>query len=103
MIPRPRPDDTGVSGTVYVLHSGPPYLHAGHYVGWTAGDVDVRLAAHLHGTGSPLVRAAVAVGADVALVATFAGSRALERRLKRWHKTAQFCPTCRCDTPQAAG
>jgi len=52
MIARPRPDDdTGVPGTVYVLHSGPPYLHAGHYVGWTAGDVDVRLAAHLHGTG----------------------------------------------------
>jgi len=48
------------------------------------------------------VRAAVAAGADVALVATFAGTRTLERRLKRWHKTAQFCPTCRRDT-QAAG
>lgn len=32
MIPRPRPNDnTGVPGTVYVLHFGPPYLHAGHY------------------------------------------------------------------------
>jgi len=52
MIARPRPDDdTGVPGTVYVLHSGPPYLHDGHYVGWTAGDVDARVAAHLHATG----------------------------------------------------
>lgn len=89
-------------GTVYVLHFDPPYLHAGHYVGWTAGDVDVRRAVHLHGTGSALVRAGVAAGADVALVATFAGTRTLERRLKRRHKTAQFCPTCRRDT-QAAG
>jgi hypothetical protein len=32
---------------------------------------------------------------DVALVATFAGTRALERRLKRWHKTAQFLPYTR--------
>jgi len=103
MIARPRPDDdTGVPGTLYVLHFDPPYLHAGHYVGWTTGDVDARLAAHLHATGSPLVRAAVAAGADVALVATFPGTRTLERRLKRWHKTAQFCPTCRRDT-QAAG
>jgi hypothetical protein len=23
------------------------------------------------------------------------GSRVLERRLKRWHKTTQFCPICR--------
>jgi len=48
------------------------------------------------------VRAAVAAGADVALVATFPGTRTLERRLKHWHKTAQFCPTRRRDT-QAAG
>jgi len=37
--------------------------------------------------GSPLVRATVAAGDDVALVATCAGTRALERRVKGWHKT----------------
>jgi predicted GIY-YIG superfamily endonuclease len=87
-------DDDGVRGTVYVLHFDPPYRHAGHYIGWTAGDVDARIATHLQGAGSPLVRAAVSAGVTVELVAAYPGSRALERRLKRWHKTTQFCPTC---------
>jgi predicted GIY-YIG superfamily endonuclease len=84
-----------VPGTVYVLHLDPPYKHAGHYVGWTATDVQGRLATHLAGRGSPLIRAAVAAGAQVELADTMPGSRALERRLKRWHKTSQFCPVCR--------
>ena len=88
-------DDDGIPGTVYVLHFDPLYRHAGHYIGWTAGDVDDRLATHLAGTGSPLIRAAIGAGVHVALAATYPGSRALERRLKRWHKTTQFCPTCR--------
>jgi predicted GIY-YIG superfamily endonuclease len=88
-------DDSGVTGTVYVLHFEPAYCHARHYVGWTAGDVDARIATHLQGAGSPLIRAAVGAGVDVALVATYPGSRLLERRLKRWHNTGQFCPTCR--------
>jgi hypothetical protein len=53
------------------------------------------LTKHLQGTGSLLIRAAVDAGVDVQVVATFTGSRHLERRLKRWHKTTQFCPTCR--------
>lgn len=88
-------DDDGVPGTVYVLHLQPAYRHAGHYVGWTAGVVEDRLATHLQGAGSPLIRAAVAVGVEVSIAATYPGTRALERRLKRWHKTRQFCPTCR--------
>ncbi len=27
--------------------------------------------------------------------ATYQGTRYLERRLKRWHKTGQFCAICR--------
>lgn len=96
-------DHDGVPGTVYVLHLTPPYRHARHYVGWTAGDVAERIAAHLEGRGSPLIRAAIAAGADVQLAATIAGSRGLERRLKRWHKTAQFCPTCCTDRRLARG
>ena len=55
-------DRDGAAGTVYVLHFDPPYRHAAHYVGWTAGDVEVRVGTHLRGAGSPLVRAAVAAG-----------------------------------------
>jgi hypothetical protein len=36
----------------------PAYHHARHYIGW-ARRVDTRLAEHLAGAGSPLVRAAV--------------------------------------------
>lgn len=90
-----HPDDyEGQLGTVYVLHFEPAYHHARHYIGW-ALDVDARLAEHLAGTGSPLVRAALAASVRVELVATIPGSRHLERRLKRWHKTGQFCPRCR--------
>ncbi len=77
-----------------MLHFAPAYRHARHYLGW-ARDFDARLAAHLAGAGSPLVRAALAAGVRVELAATISGSRHLERRLKRWHKTGQFCPRCR--------
>ncbi len=87
-------DHEGQAGTIYVLHFEPAYRHARHYIGW-AHDVDERVREHLAGGGSPLVRAAVLAGVDVQLAATFPGSRHLERRLKRWHKTGQFCPRCR--------
>jgi predicted GIY-YIG superfamily endonuclease len=87
-------DNDGQLGTVYVLHFDPAYRHARHYVGWAA-DPDARIAAHLAGHGSPLVRAAVSAGASVRVAALIAGSRHLERRLKNWHKTGQFCPLCR--------
>lgn len=87
-------DYDGQLGIVYVLHFEPAYRHARHYVGW-AVNVDARVAEHLAGVGSPLVRAAVAAGVRVQLAATMPGSRFLERRLKRWKKTGQFCPVCR--------
>jgi hypothetical protein len=63
----------GVAGTVYVLHFGPAYKHARHYVGWTSGDdVNARLQVHLQGHGSPLVRAA---GVQVQLAASYPGTR----------------------------
>jgi hypothetical protein len=86
----------GIAGTVYVLHFEPSYKHARHYIGWNEGDdVTARIAVHLRGHGSPLIRAAVAVGVEVQLAATYPGTRYLERRLKRWHKTGQFCAICR--------
>jgi hypothetical protein len=62
---------SGASGTVYVLDFEPAYKHAGHYVGWTEGDVCERVAVHLQGRGSPLIRAAVAAGVDMQLAATY--------------------------------
>jgi len=87
-------DDDGVTGIVYVLHLEPAYRHAPHHIGWTAGDVGERVAIHLHGAGSPLIRGAAA-DVDVHAGATLRGGRTLERRLERWHKTTQFCPTRR--------
>lgn len=87
-------DNDGQPGTVYILHFEPAYRHARHYVGW-ALDPDARIAAHLAGNASPLVRAAVAAGVQVSVAALLPGSRYLERRLKTWHKTGQFCPICR--------
>ena len=87
-------DNDGQPGTVYILHFEPSYRHARHYVGW-ALDPDSRIAAHLAGNASPLVRAAVAAGVQVSVAALLPGSRYLERRLKTWHKTGQFCPICR--------
>jgi predicted GIY-YIG superfamily endonuclease len=84
-----------VQGTVYVLHFDPPTGNAGHYIGWTEDDVCDRIAVHLQGRGSPLVRAAVAAGVDVRLSATYEGTRYLEQRLKRWHNTSRFCALCR--------
>ena len=52
-------DHHGQPGSVYVLHFEPGYHHAHHYIGW-AHDVDARLAEHRSGSGSPLLRAALA-------------------------------------------
>jgi hypothetical protein len=92
-----------VPGNVYVLHFEPAYKHAQHYVGWTEGEVCDRVAVHLQGRGSPLVRAAVAAGVDVQLAATYEGTRYLERRLKGWHHTSRFCAICRDRHDRRAG
>jgi predicted GIY-YIG superfamily endonuclease len=52
-----------------VLHFESAYRHARHYVGW-ARDVDARVAEHLAGAASPLVRAAVLAGASVTVAVT---------------------------------
>lgn len=92
------------TSTIYVLHFDPPYTArigdtgrtktAGHYVGSCAGDVLERVSQHLAGRGSPLVRAALAAGSRVRLVATMPGGRADERRLKRTHHRERWCPVC---------
>lgn len=85
-----------VEGTIYLLHLDPPVAHARHYLGWTERDVVDRLAEHLRGAGSPLVRAAVERGSRVSLVRTWpARTRHEERRLKRNSHIPRLCPACR--------
>jgi hypothetical protein len=84
-------------GTVYVLHIEPAYQHARHYVGFTdAASADERVAEHLAGHGSPLVRAALAAGHAVELATSWPGSRTDERRVKRAGGHGhRVCPRCR--------
>lgn len=92
------------TSSVYLLHFDPPYeapigetgrvKRAGHYLGSTALEPLERLAEHLAGRGSPLVRAAVSAGCRVQLVADGPGNRNLERYLKRRHRHAAYCPVC---------
>ena len=89
------------AGVVYVLHFSVPFhgangrhIGAQHYVGYAAdGDTQRRLAEHLNGKGSPLVKAVVAAGIGVHLVAVMPGDRGLERRLHNRHGT-RVCPRC---------
>lgn len=84
-------------GNVYLLHLEPGFAITGgrvarHYRGWTETDVDVRVALHLAGSGSPLVRAAGAGGYKVTVGRTWPiVDRHLERRLKNRHETPRMC------------
>lgn len=89
-----------IPGTVYLLHLEPGLPITGarvarHYLGWTEGDIDDRLAQHHAGRGSPLVRAALAAGCCVTLERAWAHvDRHFERRLKRRHEAPRLCPRC---------
>jgi predicted GIY-YIG superfamily endonuclease len=82
------------SGTVYLLHFDRPYGHARHYTGWTT-DLTARLVEHAAGRGARLLAVVVAAGIGWQLARTWDGTRALERRLKRWHGANKYCPLCR--------
>lgn len=83
---------------VYLLHIEPPLAHASHYVGFTVDDEPhARVAQHLAGQGTPLVRAALVAGSVVTLEGwwpTCAGGRHLERTIKMQKNTARLCPRC---------
>lgn len=82
---------------LYLLHFDPPYLHAGHYLGYS-DDIERRVAEHLaaNGKASPLVRAALHAGSDVTVARTWPRlGRREERRLKRQGGLSRHCPRCR--------
>jgi len=90
-----RPSKPASLGRVYLLHFERPLAHAQHYLGWTE-DVAARVARHLSGEGSPLVRAVAAEGIGVQVArAWLRVPRAFERQLKRHHNTPRLCPLCR--------
>lgn len=85
-----------VPGTIYLLHFSAPYYRARHYLGWTERPVEDRVAEHLKGIASPLVKAAVAAGITVTLVRTWEHvDRFEERRMKNRKNISPHCPTCR--------
>lgn len=65
-----------------------------HYLGYSR-NIEQRLADHMAGKGSPLIRAAVAAGLTPQLARTWpGGQRRLERRLKRTKNLPRYCPIC---------
>jgi len=93
-------------GTVYVLCFARPFhgangrhIGARHYIGWTCEPEPTRrVAQHLSGHGSPLVRAVVAAGIGVDLVLALPGDRYLERRF-HWRHGTRVCPRCKTQRP----
>ena len=95
------------SSRVYLLHFAQPFRGANgrhpqgarHYIGVALdGDIQRRVAGHLSGHGSPLVRAVVAAGIGVDLVLDVPGDRGLERRMHNRHGP-RVCPRCRAQRP----
>lgn len=82
-------------GTIYLLHFDEPYVHARHYLGWTAGDdVAARLAEHAAGRGARLLAVVASAGIGWRLARTWPGTRARERQLKRKGGMSRRCPLC---------
>lgn len=84
---------------VYLIHFNTPFKHARHYLGST-GCLDARLDRHRAGNGARLMEVVSQAGISWQLarlwrVDTWQESRDLERELKRWHGSGQFCPVCR--------
>ena len=81
--------------TIYLLHFSEPLQHARHYLGYCeADDPSERVARHLAGHGSPLVKAALARGIRVELAITLDGDRNFERRIKNRGSICKWCPMC---------
>lgn len=95
--PRPETTPGGKARRIYLPHFSHPVGHARHYWGYTHRTAQERMADHLQGNGSPLVRAAVLAGTEVRIVRTWRGGRKLERKLKRQKHAWRFCPICRSE------
>ncbi len=88
--------------TVYLLHFHEKYKHAQHYIGY-ATQLKKRIQHHQNGTGARLLQVIqeAGIGWEVARIWPD-GDRALERRLKRYHKSRQLCPICNANNGKGA-
>ncbi len=93
---------SAVTGTVYLLHFDRPYVHAGHYTGWTT-DLSARLAEHAAGRGARLLAVIASFGIGWQLARTWPGTRSLERALKRQGGASRRCPICGVNPRNAVG
>lgn len=84
-----------VLGTIYLLHFLKKLHHAGHYLGWTEGPVEDRIARHRLGSGARLVSVVTQAGIGMEIAFTRPGTREDERRLKRGGSSRRICPICR--------
>jgi hypothetical protein len=90
-------------GTVYLLHflepignPANPHGMAQHYIGWAAVAGE-RIAVQTAGAGAAIVRYVQDQGIGFVVAATWTGTRALERELKRRKCAPRFCPVCQGD------
>jgi len=81
-------------GTIYLLHFERPYVHARHYLGWTGGNLEVRLDAHAAGNGARLLAVVASAGIAWNLARVWPGTRARERQIKRQGGLSRCCPLC---------
>jgi predicted GIY-YIG superfamily endonuclease len=81
-------------GTIYLVCFDEPFSHARHYIGWTA-DLEARIARHLKGDGSNLLRHVQAAGIGWQVTGTWQGTRRDERAIKDRNEAPQYCPRCR--------
>lgn len=81
---------------IYLLHFSKSYQHARHYLGFCEQDDPAeRVAAHLAGRESPLVKAAIGAGIEVTLAHVITDAdRTFERRLKNRGSFCRWCPQC---------
>jgi hypothetical protein len=90
---------------VYLLHltqvmprgiarNGKP-LQAGHYVGYTQLNLELRLTHHRNGTGARMLQVCRERGGDWVVARVWPdGDRVWERRIKRQKNAARLCPIC---------
>ncbi|MBD2503881.1 GIY-YIG nuclease family protein [Anabaena azotica] len=86
---------------VYLIHfseaiGGLGKASAKHYIGYAKSSLRRRLKEHRSGEGSKICRAAVfQYGRELILARYWRnGDRELERKLKKQHNHARFCPLC---------
>jgi hypothetical protein len=77
-------------GTIYILRMTPDLAHARYYVGWTSRTAEIRLVEHLRGYGCPMIAHAHRSGRRVEIIATMAGTRTDERKIKNRKNTKKL-------------